>query len=56
MKETTVGYINCESRSYPISKYKCLSCKARFLDIDDNYVYCPYCGERIVEVIATNNN
>ncbi len=56
MEETTIEYVDFKSRSYPISKYKCLSCKARFLDVDDNYVYCPYCGKRIVEVVTVDKD
>ena len=55
-QETTIKYIDCKSRSNPISKYKCLSCKAEFLDVDDNYVYCPYCGAKIVEHITIDKD
>ena len=55
-QETTIEYVDFKSRSYPISKYKCLSCKARFLDADDNYAYCPYCGKRIVEVVTVDKD
>lgn len=51
MKKTTVKYIYCESFNYPysVSRYRCLSCKASFLDVNADYKYCPYCGRKIIE-------
>ena len=52
-EKTTVKYIYCVSVNYPysISKYRCLSCRAGFLDMDGDYVFCPYCGRRIVKTV-----
>lgn len=49
MEETTVVEMNHFTRGYPISEYMCYECEAIFLDHDDNYHYCPYCGRKIVE-------
>lgn len=46
---TTVIERNYSTRFYRIAKYECTKCKARFLDRDDNYAYCPYCGRKIVD-------
>ena len=31
----------------PIISYVCGECGEKFLDRDDNYKYCPYCGRKI---------
>ena len=56
MKKTTVKYIHAESDNYPlvINRYRCLSCKAVFCEVDalntaTNYQCCPYCGRKIVD-------
>lgn len=53
MKKTTVKYIGGESFYWllHISRYRCLSCKASFLDTDANYQYCPYCGRKIKKTV-----
>ena len=28
--------------------YQCTKCEFKFIDIDDNFVYCPGCGRMIV--------
>lgn len=47
--ETTVMMMNRFTRGYPTSEYICNECGATFIDSDDNYAYCPYCGRRIVD-------
>lgn len=32
----------------PIISYVCGECGEKFLDRDDNYKFCPYCGRKIV--------
>lgn len=32
----------------PIISYVCGECGEKFLDRDDNYKYCPYCGRKII--------
>ena len=34
---------------YPLTEYACDECGAGFIDRDDNYAYCPYCGRKIVD-------
>lgn len=53
MKKTTVKYIDGASFYYllPISRYRCLSCKASFLDANDDYQFCPYCGRKIKKTV-----
>lgn len=54
MKKTTVKYLYEESTSYPlvsIGRYRCLSCKASFLDEGADYQYCPYCGRKITRTV-----
>jgi DNA-directed RNA polymerase subunit RPC12/RpoP len=48
MEETTVTEQSYDVHIYPITEYKCEKCGANFLDCDDNYAYCPYCGRKIV--------
>lgn len=49
MNETTVTEMNREAYCYPVSEYMCDECGDIFLDRDDNYQYCPYCGRKIIE-------
>ena len=49
MEETTVTGIYCYPEyNFLITLYECNECGAVFLDRDDNYKYCPYCGREIV--------
>lgn len=34
---------------YSVTEYKCAKCGASFLERDDNYAFCPYCGRKIVD-------
>lgn len=29
--------------------YQCTKCEFKFIDVDDNFVYCPCCGRKIVD-------
>nr|DAV30165.1 MAG TPA: hypothetical protein [Caudoviricetes sp.] len=49
MEETTVTEQSYDVHCYLITEYKCAKCSATFLDRDDNYAYCPYCGRKIVD-------
>lgn len=52
MEETRVTGIYCYPEyNFPITLYECNECGAVFLDRDDDYKYCPYCGRKIVAVI-----
>ena len=53
MEETTVTVMNRDAYCYPITEYMCDECGDIFLDRDDNYAFCPYCGRKIV--VADNN-
>lgn len=48
VEETTVVGLKFFAYISPITEYECTECKAKFLDRDDNYAYCPYCGRKIV--------
>lgn len=51
-EETRVTGIYCYPKyNFPITLYECNECGAVFLDRDDDYKYCPYCGRKIVAVI-----
>lgn len=47
-QETTVTVMN-RYTCYPVSEYMCDECGDIFVDPNDNYQYCPYCGRKIVE-------
>lgn len=50
MKETTtVTEMNYFVHDYPLTEYVCNECGAGFIDRDDNYEFCPYCGRKIVD-------
>ncbi len=48
MEETTVTVMN-RYKYYPVTEYMCDECGDIFVDPNDNYQYCPYCGRKIVE-------
>ena len=48
MNKTTVTGTYCYPEyNFPITLYECHECGAVFLDRDDDYKYCPYCGRKI---------
>lgn len=49
MEETTVAEQSFGVHLYLVTEYECTKCGANFLDRDDNYKYCPYCGRKIVD-------
>lgn len=52
MEETTVTGIYCYPEyNFPITLYECNECGAVFLDRDDDYKYCPYCGRKITKTV-----
>lgn len=51
-QETTVKKINTitvSSKTFSgrAMVYQCTMCQSRFVDMDDNYRLCPYCGRKI---------
>mgnify|MGYP004506285719 FL=1 len=48
MNKTTVTEMSYFVHDYPLTEYACDECGAGFIDRDDNYQYCPYCGRKIV--------
>lgn len=48
MNKTTVTEMDYSVYDYPLTGYACDECGAGFIDRDDNYAYCPYCGRKIV--------
>ena len=49
MNKTTVTEMDYSVYDYPLTGYACDECGAGFIDRDDNYAFCPYCGRKIVE-------
>lgn len=49
MGETTTTEQNFGVHLYLVTEYKCTKCDANFLDRNDNYAFCPYCGRKIVD-------
>lgn len=50
MNKTTVTGIYCYPKyNFPITLYECNECGAVFIDRDNNYEFCPYCGRKIVD-------
>lgn len=47
MNKTTVTEMSYFVHDYHMSEYACDECGAGFIDRDDNYQYCPYCGKEI---------
>lgn len=52
LEETTVEkinyvFVNCEYFSEWATVYQCMVCKHRFIDIDENFQFCPCCGRKI---------
>lgn len=51
MEEIRVSEISCYVHDYPMMEYACSECGENFLDRDDNYKFCPYCGRKIVDEV-----
>lgn len=49
MNKTTVTEMDYFVQDYPLTEYACDECGASFIDRDDNYKFCPYCGRKIVD-------
>ena len=54
-QETTVKKINTITVSSKTFSgraivYQCTMCQSRFVDMDDNYRLCPYCGRKIIGI------
>lgn len=49
MKKTTVTEVSYQTYQCRITEYACDKCGSVFLDYNDNYQYCPYCGRKIVD-------
>ena len=54
-QETTVKKINTitvSSKTFSgrAMVYQCTMCQSRFVDMDDNYRLCPYCGRKIIGI------
>ena len=55
-QETTVKKINTitvGSKTFfgRAMVYQCTMCQSRFVDMDDNYRLCPYCGRKISWIV-----
>ncbi len=48
VEETTVIELDYFTYLSRITEYECQTCRKAFLDRDDNYKYCPYCGRKII--------
>lgn len=55
-KDTIVTETGRSVYDCPITEYACDECGANFLDRDDNYAYCPYCGRKIVDIYVEDIN
>lgn len=42
-------FVNCKDFSEYAMVYQCMTCKSRFIDIDENFHFCPGCGRKIKE-------
>lgn len=54
-QETTVkraGTIYTMTDQYAcwVGAYQCTKCEFKFIDVDKNFVYCPYCGRKIIGI------
>lgn len=49
-KETKVTRIEYIIYDYLVSKYQCEQCGAKYIDVRDNFKYCPNCGRKIVAI------
>lgn len=48
-EETTIERIDYAFFDYPVCTYRCEKCGTKFIDTNDNFQYCPYCGRKIVD-------
>lgn len=50
VQETKVQRIDYFHFGYPVFRYQCEECGARYIDTNDNFQFCPYCGRKIERV------
>lgn len=50
VEETTVTRIKYVIHDYLVAKYQCEQCGAKYIDVRDNFKYCPNCGRKIVKI------
>lgn len=43
-------FVNCEDFSEWAMVYQCMTCKSRFIDINENFQFCPCCGRKIANM------
>ena len=48
MNKTTVTELEYFIHDFPMTEYECDNCKEEFVDRNDDYIFCPYCGRKIV--------
>lgn len=56
VQETKVQRLDYFRFGYPVFSYQCEECGARYIDTNDNFQFCPYCGRKITEVIKEFKN
>ena len=55
-EETMVTEMDYSVYDYPLTGYACDECGAGFIDRDEDYAFCPYCGRKIVEKRSKQND
>lgn len=53
-QETTIkilGYDIADGLGGLVELHQCKKCKAKYADYRGHFVFCPYCGRRIVKIV-----
>lgn len=48
--ETVLKVVDYLHFDYPVFRYLCKKCGAKYIDTLDNFKYCPFCGRLIKEI------
>ena len=50
VKKNNTNTVGSKTFSGRAMVYKSTMCQSRFVDMDDNYRLCPYCGRKIIGI------
>ena len=53
-QETTIKVFGYDVVDSLVELHQCQKCKTKYADYRGHFIFCPYCGKRIVEIVDNN--
>lgn len=50
-KETTIKVLGYDVADGFVELHQCKKCKTKYADYRGHFVFCPYCGRRIIKIV-----